>query len=81
MMTSPLTFDELARIVATYTGGQVNVAPDTPFDVSHVGSGCLVAVIAEREHRFGMPLGAYAEKCNTPRELIEFANSQVTSGA
>jgi minimal PKS acyl carrier protein len=86
MMTDPLTLEELGAIAATCAGSNhpltgPEMTSSTAFDALEVDRSLRLAVIAEIERRFGMPLGQYAEHCLTPQELVAFANSQITSGA
>lgn len=78
MAVPRLTYEALAEIVGGSVG--VTVAPATlgtdsvRFSDVGVDSLGVLSIVAELERRFRLTLGADAESCETPKELVDLIN-------
>jgi minimal PKS acyl carrier protein len=86
MPTKPPTIGELAEVITQCTGVAVDAAalashPLTSFEDLEVDSLGVLGVVAELERRHGVILGADAEQCGTPYELLALVNEQLTRAA
>jgi minimal PKS acyl carrier protein len=84
-VNGPFTYRELAELMKASAGVsadplEMESRPEAGFDEFGLDSLGLLAVVAELEQRYGLPLGQDAEACKSPAELVGFVNSQITSG-
>ena len=73
-----LTENELAQIISLKAG--ITVSPETiesgtvQFEDIDVDSLGVLSIVAELERRYRLGLGAEAESCTTPKELLDMVN-------
>ncbi|MEU8140170.1 acyl carrier protein [Streptodolium elevatio] len=84
-MNGPFTYDDLSALMKSSAGitadpQELENSADSAFADLGLDSLGLMAVVGDIEHSHGIPLGADAERCKTPREFIDLVNSQLTSG-
>ncbi|MER7952290.1 acyl carrier protein [Streptomyces sp. NPDC096079] len=80
MITTQLTFDDLATLMKQSAGVTVDPArlvdaPETPFGVLGVDSLGLLGIVGELENQHGVSLPTDAERCKTPAEFIALVNN------
>ncbi|MFF5923273.1 acyl carrier protein [Streptomyces flavochromogenes] len=85
MITTALTFDELAALMKQAAGVTVDArelekAPDAPFATLGVDSLGLLGIVGELENRYGVALPTDAERCKTPAEFLGMVNSALKTG-
>jgi minimal PKS acyl carrier protein len=83
MTNGPLTYAELASIIATSAGGTVDATtlesvPST-FEELGIDSLGVLGVIAELRHRYG-PFEASPATCKTPSDLMAAVNGPLSDG-
>ncbi|MDI2128993.1 acyl carrier protein [Yinghuangia seranimata] len=84
-MNSAFDHAELARLMKETAGisadpMEMESRPDATFADFGLDSLGLMAVVAEIEHGYSVPLGPDAERCKSPHEFVALVNSQLTSG-
>lgn len=83
-MHGPFTYEDLAELMKTTAGVPADPLEMEARDASFADFGLdslgLMAVVANIEQNYGIPLGTDAERCKTPREFVGLVNSQLTSG-
>ena len=79
-----LDHDVLADVITRCAGAQTEAATlrsgrptFTDLGVDSLG---LLGIVAELEQAFGIQLGAEAESCSSPGELLDIANAKLGSG-
>ncbi len=84
--TARVTVDELATLMKKAAG--ITVAPqdlesrkESGFDTFGVDSLGLLGIVGELENRYGRSLPTDAERCKTPRELLDLVNNTLVAGA
>ncbi|MDV9186922.1 acyl carrier protein [Streptomyces sp. SR27] len=85
MITTTLTFDELAALMKQSAGVTVDVRelekePDVPFATLGVDSLGLLGIVGELENRYGVALPTDAERCKTPSEFLDLVNNALKTG-
>ncbi|MEU9861233.1 phosphopantetheine-binding protein [Streptomyces sp. NPDC047971] len=85
MITTALTFDELASLMKQAAGVTVapkdlEKAPDAPFSTLGLDSLGLLGIVGELENRYGVSLPTDAERCKTPAEFVGLVNSTLKTG-
>jgi minimal PKS acyl carrier protein len=83
MMTSELTFAELASLMKSCAGITVDPEhlesrPDTHFSEHGLDSLGLLGIVAELENRYSMPITGDAETAKTPADFLGRVNSSLT---
>ena len=86
MITSEVTFDELATLMKQAAGITVDPqelkrSAESPFDVFGLDSLGLLGIVGELENRYGTSLPPDSERCRTPREFLNLVNSTLPAGA
>ncbi|MFI1417512.1 acyl carrier protein [Streptomyces sp. NPDC020731] len=86
MITSEVTFDELAALMKQAAGISVDPrelkqSAESPFDVFGLDSLGLLGIVGELENRYGQSFPPDSERCRTPREFLNLINSTLTAGA
>ncbi|MCT4351713.1 phosphopantetheine-binding protein [Streptomyces sp. Je 1-79] len=85
MITTALTFDELAALMKQAAGVTVDArelekAPDAPFTTLGLDSLGLLGIVGELENRYSVSLPTDAERCKTPAEFLGLVNSALKTG-
>ncbi|MEV5971575.1 acyl carrier protein [Streptomyces sp. NPDC051921] len=85
MITTELTFDELATLMKQSAGvtvdpRQLEEAPDAPFGTLGVDSLGLLGIVGELENRYSVALPTDAERCKTPAEFVDLVNNTLRTG-
>ncbi|MEV5551170.1 acyl carrier protein [Streptomyces sp. NPDC052309] len=85
-MNDRITVEELAELVRRTAG--VTVSPeefrqrgDFGFDTFGIDSLGLLGVVGELENRYGTPMPPDAERCRSPRQFLDLANSALMAQA
>ncbi|GGY70547.1 acyl carrier protein [Streptomyces omiyaensis] len=86
MITTALTFDELAALMKQAAGVTVDPrelekAPDAPFGTLGVDSLGLLGIVGELENRYGVALPTDAERSKSPAEFLGLVNGVLQKGA
>ncbi|MEK9521058.1 phosphopantetheine-binding protein [Streptomyces sp. NPDC087908] len=85
MITTALTFDELAALMKQAAGvtvepRELEKAPDAPFTTLGLDSLGLLGIVGEVENRYGVALPTDAERCKTPAEFLGLVNNALKTG-
>lgn len=85
MITTALTFDELASLMKQAAGVTVDPqelekAPDAPFSTLGLDSLGLLGIVGELENRYSVSLPNDAERCKTPAEFVALVNNALKTG-
>ncbi|KQX46280.1 MULTISPECIES: phosphopantetheine-binding protein [unclassified Streptomyces] len=85
MITTALTFDELAALMkqaagVTVDAGKLDKEPDTPFATLGLDSLGLLGIVGELENRYSVSLPTDAERCKTPAEFLGLVNTALKTG-
>ncbi len=75
-----LSFEELAELFKVRAGVPVDPQemverPEATFADFGLDSLALLGIVGELENRYAIPIGADAEACKTPGELVDLVNS------
>ncbi|MGW4055579.1 acyl carrier protein [Streptomyces sp. NPDC004779] len=86
MITTALTFDELAALMKQAAGVTVDPrdlenAPDAPFSTLGVDSLGLLGIVGELENRYGVALPTDAERSKSPADFLDLVNGSLQKGA
>lgn len=86
MITTALTFDELAALMKQAAGVTVDPlalekAPDAPFSTLGVDSLGLLGIVGELENRYGVALPTDAERSKSPADFLDLVNGVLQKGA
>jgi minimal PKS acyl carrier protein len=80
-----LNHDVLAEVITRCAGARTEAATlragQPTFTELGVDSLGLLGIVAELELAFGIQLGAEAETCTSPGQLLDIANAKLGSGA
>ncbi|MFI9272955.1 acyl carrier protein [Kitasatospora sp. NPDC052896] len=78
-MNPPLTYDELATLIATRAGIKITPPdlehPNATFDGFGVDSLALLGIVGELENRWGTPITSGAESSATPHAFLAAVNT------
>ncbi|TKA06642.1 acyl carrier protein [Actinacidiphila oryziradicis] len=82
-MISELTYADVASLMKSCAGLTADPLllesrPDTPFADFGLDSLGLLGMVAELEHRYGMPIIGDAEGARTPADFVDRVNSSLT---
>ncbi|MEX0171073.1 phosphopantetheine-binding protein [Streptomyces sp. LMG1-1-1.1] len=85
MITTALTFDELAALMKKAAGVTVDArelekAPDQPFTTLGLDSLGLLGIVGELETSYSVALPTDAERSKTPAEFLSLVNSTLKTG-
>ncbi|MDT3397996.1 acyl carrier protein [Streptomyces sp. B1866] len=85
-MSTQLTYAELASLMRSCAGITVDpvelqARPHIAFTDHGLDSLGLLAVVGELEQRYGVPITADAESCQTPRDLLDVVHTTVLGDA
>ncbi|MFF5788022.1 phosphopantetheine-binding protein [Streptomyces sp. NPDC012693] len=85
MITTAVTFDELATLMKQAAGVNVDArdlekAPDAPFTTLGLDSLGLLGIVGELENRYGVALPTDAERSKTPSEFLGLVNGALKTG-
>ncbi|MFF8032863.1 MULTISPECIES: acyl carrier protein [unclassified Streptomyces] len=86
MITTEVTFDELAALIKRTAGitvdpQELKQSAESPFDVFGLDSLGLLGIVGELENRYDRSLPPDSERCRTPREFLDLVNSTLRAGA
>ncbi|MFF2779343.1 acyl carrier protein [Streptomyces sp. NPDC058052] len=86
MITTALTFDELAALMKQSAGvtvdpAELEKAPDAPFSTLGVDSLGLLGIVGELENRYGVALPTDAERSKSPADFLALVNGVFQKGA